>query len=370
MNMCVINKTTNNYIRQFIKAPLIFSGNVKNSEAFDMLSKAKEECAVVIDDDNIKGLLMKEKLYRFLGSIYGHSLYANRPITKLMDTSPLIVEISLPESEMMKLSMERDEENKYDSILLMNSESFLGFITVKDLLLISSLSQRDIMNEQIENMLHSRELTEHIKNYIEKVKGSSALGQNSADEMLTLTFEGREHIDRILNAMNILLGITQKQVDQIEHLKRYTEVITGFIRTIDNLSDKINLLALNASIEAARAGEHGKGFNILAQEIRKLAFEAKGSSCEIAGSIMKMRSIVEQTVSMVLDGRNEFVNSCNRAEDMNNLFRSLFESIDKTKGNVSAIFASASQAYMESSMALESIDDIIERLQCKGLIYQ
>ena len=352
-----------NYIRKFIKIPIIFSLSIKNSEAYKILAEVKEECAVVIDEESVKGLVMKEKLFRILGSAYGHSLYANKPVTKIMDTAPLNVDISMPVGEMMKLSLERDEDNKYDSILVNDNGSLIGFITVKDLLLISSAMQHDKIVDQISNMVHSRELMEHIKRNTEKVMASGILGKESADEMLDLTFRGREHIERIHNATHGLLGITEKQVEQIQNLKGYAELVKGFINIIENLSDRINLLALNASIEAARAGEYGRGFNVVAMEIRKLANEAKGSSLEIGDSITKMVNVVEQTASMVLDGRNEFENYSNMAGEMNDLFNLLFESISKTKENVSVIFENTREASEEASMAVESIDDIISRLQ-------
>lgn len=61
-----------------------------------------------------------------------------------------------------------------------------------------------------------------------------------------------------------------------------TNSITSFIKGISN---QTNLLGLNASIEAARAGQHGAGFNIVAQEVRKLAIETSKATENIEMSL-------------------------------------------------------------------------------------
>lgn len=63
--------------------------------------------------------------------------------------------------------------------------------------------------------------------------------------------------------------------------------IQEFLSVINDITDRINLLSLNAAIEAARAGEHGRGFSVVADEISKLADATNQQSVEIAKYLQK-----------------------------------------------------------------------------------
>lgn len=71
------------------------------------------------------------------------------------------------------------------------------------------------------------------------------------------------------------------------------EQISELADIIIQITNRTNLLALNASIEAARAGETGKGFAVVADEIRELADNSQNTVNEIQNMIKSVTSSVD-----------------------------------------------------------------------------
>lgn len=68
---------------------------------------------------------------------------------------------------------------------------------------------------------------------------------------------------------------------------------------VEEITRKIELLALNASVEAARAGEYGKGFAVVAAEVSKLAELSKDAANAIQQSSIEGRDTAEGTNRML-----------------------------------------------------------------------
>jgi len=80
-------------------------------------------------------------------------------------------------------------------------------------------------------------------------------------------------------------GDIAESIRRIQVISDGTQSIQEFLG--NDITDRINLLSLNAAIEAARAGEYGRGFAVVADEISKLADATSEQSVEISKRLQK-----------------------------------------------------------------------------------
>ncbi len=107
---------------------------------------------VIVDGQRPVGLLMKDKLYYQLGTNYGISLYYRRPVERVMDKQPLIVDAELPLEAVSQLAMNREDSHLYDFIIVVRDGAFLGVVSIMSLL-------NKITNLQIRRAHNSNPLT-------------------------------------------------------------------------------------------------------------------------------------------------------------------------------------------------------------------
>lgn len=125
-------------------------------------------------------------------------------------------------------------------------------------------------------------------------------------DLIDYTSGFRKNIDEASHNMSYLneaatstRHVSKEIIDGIKGLSVLTQSIGEIIGYLDTISEKTNLLALNASIEAARAGEVGKGFAVVAEEVRKLAYQSKDSSSHIKEGLKKIESHIAKTAQLV-----------------------------------------------------------------------
>lgn len=107
------------------------------------------------------------------------------------------------------------------------------------------------------------------------------------------------------NNVGKLAGMINEASGDIARLAESSRKIDGIVRTIKEIADQTNLLALNAAIEAARAGEQGRGFAVVADEVRKLAENTTKATSEISGLIGGIQSQVDGAVARMAEANDK-----------------------------------------------------------------
>ena len=108
-------------------------------------------------------------------------------------------------------------------------------------------------------------------------------------------------IHETMNAINTIKETVERYSGVVTRLGKRSEEIGKILGVIVEVTERTNLLALNASILAAQAGEHGKGFAVVAEEIKALADRTSGSAQDIGKLITAVQKEAKEAVAAMAD---------------------------------------------------------------------
>jgi twitching motility protein PilJ len=164
--------------------------------------------------------------------------------------------------------------------------------------------------------------------------------QNILQEALSSVEKGGKIVADSINGMQLIRVTVQAINKKMKLLSEKLMEIGTISQLITEISNRTNLLALNASIEAARAGEQGKGFVVIADEIRGLA-ERSAKSTKQIGEIISTIQAEAAGVTKHLEEETNYVEmETNMASDTG----AIFESIDNTIKNIGTITSEVNEA--------------------------
>ncbi len=171
---------------------------------------------------------------------------------------------------------------------------------------MSSMEMTTVIDTQVKNVAGLMEqVVETIGTSIEHANTSSA------------------ELDEVVETTNKMAALSAEVERILEEFKKEFRNVKKETGTIEGISNKTNLLALNASIEAARAGEAGKGFAVVADEIRDLSSGTQTSSSRIMEALAhleetseKMMEAIGETVELIQLNMDKVANVSKSVDDI------------------------------------------------------
>lgn len=228
--------------------------------------------------------------------------------------------IQVAENEMR---VNKDKLSQLEDLLENSQDSFKIGEVLKNETLATKKASAEIksmlleLEKQANILVKDAEASDSVNKKIVSYANSmqeSVISQNaSLDETSTAVTEIMATIQNIGNVANTKKTAVHQVVELLEVQKRHatkakadmeriqesSKQAKNVIGTINDVSEKTGLLAMNASIEAAHAGSSGKGFSVIAQEIRKLADETKTSTASIGVSLDQNGQVVFESAETI-----------------------------------------------------------------------
>lgn len=174
------------------------------------------------------------------------------------------------------------------------------------------------MNEELEFTSEAASLdsTTSVADIKDALIDNIASAKEGADELEELSAA-------ITSKSEILENSTQKLTESLT-------AIHEFVANINAISNKTNILSLNASIEAARSGPAGAGFAVVATSMRGLAADTKAAATEILQLLNDLEEDMAEMKSALTDVS---ANQTKQSENTNKMIESI-KSIEELTSSI------------------------------------
>ncbi|OHD66163.1 MAG: hypothetical protein A2176_07940 [Spirochaetes bacterium RBG_13_51_14] len=237
-------------------------------------------------------------------------IYINLLITKLRDViteiHSLSQNLSLSSKDMASAAANFAEQSQTTASTVEEITSTLEEISAASESIYASI---EYQHRRTQILIENIRKLHKIVNDEEEEMGKALTVKSALDEKIEMV---NLKINETIELMKTAIGDAARMLDHTA--------------SINDISDRTNLLSLNASIEAARAGESGKGFAVVADEIGKLADQTGENAKTISQIVGTTNTSMEKsyqslsaaigTIEEIFDGLNLFGKAVNKISDL------------------------------------------------------
>jgi len=185
---------------------------------------------------------------------------------------------------------------------------------------------------------------------VETVSGNTLSACHTGQQHLQKVVDEMERAEKSANDVGAKMLTLQEQADRIE----------GMIEIIRDVSEKSNLIALNASIEASAAGERGERFSIVAGEMRDLAEQAMQGTKEIGDIFTDLQAASASAIMAAEEGQKQVAAAQNMINKASEIFQNIVHLASETARAAQEISISSSEQTTATDHLAQALGEIKE----------
>lgn len=217
----------------------------------------------------------------------------------------------------------------------------------------SSMKELDAVNstnEEIDKFKYNVDnMSDVVQNAVEK-------GRKTSD----VAADGGVKLKKAIEQIQRIEAATARSTKVVDSLGEQSMEIGKIVKTISEIAEQTNLLALNAAIEAARAGEAGRGFAVVADEVRKLAISSQEAAMDISNIITEIQSNTKLAVQEIESGNKEVVAGTKSIESTEEAFGSIISMVQDVSAQLENIAKAVSEMANSGNVIAKNISTVRE----------
>ncbi|HPD80807.1 MAG TPA: methyl-accepting chemotaxis protein, partial [Spirochaetales bacterium] len=144
-----------------------------------------------------------------------------------------------------------------------------------------------------------QEAVDNQNSFLQETSSAVTEIMTTIQNIAQLAEQKKSIMNAVVNKIEAQGNEIKKLTEGFEAIQESSRSVLSVISSILDISEKTNMLAMNASIEAAHAGAAGKGFAVISGEIRKLSSETQVSTQLISQALSRNQEVIDTASNLI-----------------------------------------------------------------------
>jgi len=193
---------------------------------------------------------------------------------------------------------------------------------------------------------------------LNEVAMNAATTASATAQARTEASRGHRTTNDCVDTIQALATQVEQSSGAIQQLQQEMGQISRVLDVINDIAEQTNLLALNAAIEAARAGDSGRGFSVVADEVRDLAFRTQSSTDEISAIIDSLEKAVGTAREAMNAGTSQAHEGVNKVTALGDMLLEIEQTVSQIADMSNQIAAATEQQRCAADEIDHNISDV------------